>query len=90
MGIREIAGNNRWKYPGDSGKFTPEAIAALLGEVMSLPEVAEGMGFQYDTLIKAARAGRIQARQSGATWLTTIAAVKRAIAEGKLRKPREE
>lgn len=51
----------------------------------TLAELADKMGLSYDSIAKAAREGRIQARQSGATWLSTIRAVSQAIETGHLR-----
>jgi len=84
--LEPVGEDNSWIYPDDSGPFTPEAIDALLDQVMTLVELAEVLELSYDSLVKAARdKGRLQARQSGSTWLSTIAAVKNAIEAGTLR-----
>lgn len=66
-----------------------EAYAAQMWNVSydtkTLAELADEMGLSYDSIAKAAREGRIQAHQSGATWLSTIKAVERAIEAGHLR-----
>lgn len=74
-------------------EFTPDAIDALLNEVQTIGELAEGLGISYDTLVKAVREGRIQARQAGSkgdVWLSTIAAVKAAIKAGTIRPRNKE
>ena len=52
---------------------------------MSLSEAADLSGLAYSTLAQAAREGRIEARRSGATWLTTRVAIKEAIEKGHLK-----
>ena len=52
----------------------------------TISELARQMGLGYDALVKAAREGRVLARKSGATWLTTRCAVGYAIEHGKLRR----
>lgn len=78
-----------WAIEGDSilnrGPWSRDAIEAMLNEVMTARELSEGMDIPYDSLVKAAREGRIQARQSGSVWLSTIAAVQQAIQAGTLR-----
>lgn len=66
-------------------RWSRDAIEALLDEVMTGRELSEGMDIPYDSLVKAFREGRIQARQSGATWLSTVSAVKAAIEAGTIR-----
>lgn len=51
----------------------------------ALPALSRLTGVPYDTLIKATKAGRIQARQSGGTWLSTVEAVRAAINTGRIR-----
>ncbi len=63
----------------------PAEFAWLQRQQITLTEVAELYPVAYSTLAEAAREGRLRARQSGATWLTTRADVDRAIATGKLR-----
>lgn len=53
-----------------------------------LSVLAENMGIGYDTLARAARDGRLLARQSGVTWLSTESAVRAALEAGRLR-PRD-
>lgn len=69
----------------EQGEYSPEAIEALLNEVQTVAEVAQGLGMSRISLAQACQNGRLQARKSGATWLTTIAAVKAAIKAGTLR-----
>lgn len=83
--LEPVGQDNSWKFADDTGPFSPEAIEHLLNTVMTASELAEGLNMSYDSLIGAMRAGRIQARQSGSTWLSTIAAVKNAIEAGTLR-----
>ena len=59
--------------------------ATQAGRVEALPALAELTGVPYDTLIKAAKGGRIQARKSGGTWLSTVEAVRAAINTGRIR-----
>lgn len=66
-------------------RWSRDAIENLLNEVMTGRELADGMDIPYHSLVKAFREGRIQARQSGSTWLSTIAAVKQAIEAGTIR-----
>jgi hypothetical protein len=54
----------------------PEEVLSVLSERMSIG---------YDTLARAARDGRLLARQSGVTWLSTSAAVEAALDAGRLR-----
>lgn len=63
----------------------PAEFAWLQRQPITLAEAADLYPIAYSTLAEAAREGRLQARQSGATWLTTRADVDRAIAEGTLR-----
>ena len=60
-----------------SGIHSPEETLSVLSEMS---------GIREDTLLKAAQAGRLMARKSGATWLSTLNAVDWAIADGKIRK----
>ena len=53
-------------------------------EISSPPGLLANM--PYDTLAKAAREGRVMARKSGATYLTTQRAVEYALETGTLRK----
>lgn len=75
----------RWTEEGCEPNEAPAEFAWLQRQQITLAEVAELYPVAYSTLAEAAREGRLQARQSGATWLTTREAVDRAIAEGKLR-----
>lgn len=68
--------------------FGPGSDEAALQSVVTVSEAASILNLSYNSLAKAAREGRIQARQSGSVWLTTINAVKAAIEAGTLR-PRE-
>lgn len=62
--------NNRWM-----NNRTPMTLIELSGVV----------GIKYITLHRAVREGRIEAHRSGATWLSTPAAVAKAIKAGKIR-----
>lgn len=75
----------RWTEEGCEPNEQPAAFAWLHKQPITLAEAAALYPIAYSTLAEAAREGRLQARQSGATWLTTREAVDRAIAEGKLR-----
>lgn len=57
----------------------------MMEQVITLAEAAEIFGLNYQTLRSAVREERIDARQSGATWLTTRAAIKKAVSQRKLR-----
>jgi len=61
------------------------AVIAAHEQEETLSVLAGRMGIGYDTLARAARSGRLLARQSGVTWLSTIAAVEAALFEGRLR-----
>jgi len=52
---------------------------------ITLAEAARIYPLAYATLAQAAREGRIEARQSGATWITSRAAIGAAIGSGRLR-----
>lgn len=69
--------------------FGPGSEEAALQSVVTVSEAASILKLSYDSLVKAAREGRIQARQSGSVWLTTIKSVETAIEAGTLR-PREK
>lgn len=75
----------RWTEEGCEPNEAPAEFAWLERQQITLAEAAALYPVAYSTLAEAAREGRLQARQSGATWLTTREAVARAIAEGKLR-----
>lgn len=51
----------------------------------SIQALAEEFGIDYDTLYKAVYDGRVMARKSGKTWLSTRSAVKYAIRGGKVK-----
>jgi len=51
----------------------------------SISALAELTNVGYDTLAKAAREGRIMARKSGGTWLSTVRAIEYAIENGTIR-----
>lgn len=59
-----------------SGIHHPEETLSVLSEMS---------GIREDTLLKAAQSGRLMARRSGITWLSTILAVEQAIQAGTLR-----
>lgn len=54
----------------------------------TLPELAERLGIKHNSLLVAVRDGRVLARKSGGTWLTTELAVKYAMEAGTFQ-PRE-
>ncbi len=58
-------------------------------QAITLSEAAQLYPLAYSTLAEAVREGRLESRRSGRVWLTTRAAIERAIAEGKLR-PRQK
>lgn len=77
-------------HVGDLARRLDAAIDPFLERaytlgVMTMAEIAERLDLSYDSLVKAAREGRVQARQSGSTWLSTTSAVERAIQAGTLR-----
>ena len=53
---------------------------------MTLRELEKETGVNRDTLYMAIYSGRLDARKSGGTWLSSPAAVERAIAAKKLRR----
>lgn len=52
----------------------------------TLSALAEQAGIREDTLLKAAQQGRLLARRSGATWLSTVTAIEAAVKSGRIRK----
>ncbi len=64
-------------------------MAPELSDVLTLREAASLYPLAYATLAQAAREGRIEARKSDGTWLTTKQAIENAIEQGKLR-PRKK
>jgi len=54
---------------------------------MTLRELSEETGVSYIALRVAVWEGRVKARKSGGTWLSTVEAVEQAIKEKKLRRP---
>ena len=48
----------------------------MMQQVITLQEASDIFGIPYQTLRSAVKERRLDARQSGATWLTTRAAVK--------------
>jgi hypothetical protein len=59
-----------------SGVHHPEETLSVL---------SSRTGIREDTLLKAAQSGRLMARRSGATWLSTIPAVGWAKMKGKIK-----
>lgn len=57
-----------------------------LEKYLTLTELSEKTGVKYQTLWAAVRQGRLQAYRSGYNWLSTVANVRQAQAEGKIRK----
>jgi excisionase family DNA binding protein len=56
-----------------------------LQNLVTLSELSEQTGIKYMTLYMAIRTGRLDAVQSGHTWLSSVDAVNRAIEEGRLK-----
>ena len=52
---------------------------------MTLRELSAETDIKYITLYRAIREDRLDATQSGSIWLSSVEAVNRAIAEGKIR-----
>ena len=76
--------------PGVGYRLCPGFVLPPLmlqdAEIEALVLGLDWVGQRADAqLAEAAREGRLLARQSGATWLTTRGAIERAIREGKLR-----
>ena len=55
-----------------------------LSNVLTLREAARLYPLAYSTLAQAAREGRLPARKSNGTWLTTKQAIEEAIQAGRL------
>jgi len=54
----------------------PQSIDPLtVGELISLAEAANKSGLSHAYLKRIANTGRMRAKKSGGTWLTTLAAV---------------
>lgn len=51
----------------------------------TLQVLAEATGLNYHTLLGAAKTGRLMARKSGSTWLSTASAIEYSRREGRLR-----
>jgi len=84
-------GNGCWKCDPKSDMLEyadPDCMRAYIdaNSTETLVALAEQMEMPYDTLAKAAREGRIMARKSGGTYLTTRRAVEYALETGALRK----
>lgn len=60
-----------------SGIHSPEETLSVL---------SKQSGIREDTLLKAVQTGRLMARKSGATWLSTIMAIEYAVSINKLHK----
>ncbi|MFA4945909.1 MAG: hypothetical protein WC789_14575 [Lentisphaeria bacterium] len=56
-----------------------------LQQAITLEEGSQRYQLAYSTLAQAVREGRLEARRSGKTWLTSPGAIEQAIAGGKLR-----
>lgn len=74
------------QFPDESNS----AVEAARVEAMHEPEETLGVlsdefGIDQNTLYKAAYDGRLVARKSGSTWLSTRTAVKYAIRKGRIR-----
>lgn len=52
----------------------------------TLPELERQTGIDQNTLLVAIRQGRLLARRSAKTWLSTLNAVEWAVVQGKIRK----
>ena len=74
---------------GNGADVTVRVYDAEAEQTITIMEAVEVFGIKYQTLRSACKAGRINARQSGATWLTTRQAIEAAIEAGKLRAPAE-
>jgi hypothetical protein len=46
-----------------------------IGQLVTLPEAAEMSSFSHSFLRKLANIGKLKAKKSGSTWLTTLAAI---------------
>lgn len=58
---------------------------------LTLAKAKEDFGIPYDTLVSAARQGRIPGtRQEGKIWLVTRTAIEEAIEAGRMRRPKTE
>jgi hypothetical protein len=65
-------GDKVQEIPADAFLFTFE---------MTLTEASATFGIPYPTLAEWARLGKLDARRSGGTWLTTLQAIERATAK---------
>lgn len=63
-----------------------DVITAELRGAMTLRELSEVSGLSYQRLMMAIREGRLEARKSKGIWLSSLNAIKRAQAEGKIGK----
>jgi hypothetical protein len=84
-------GNDWAQVELPDGEVVDVEAAAVSSGVHS-PEETLGIlsgrsGVREGTLLKAAQAGRLMARQSGGIWLSTLTAIDWAIKEGRIREP---
>jgi hypothetical protein len=102
--LREFAPPDQWRARGENIWATPEALKAAEqghprtvqeddrrrreAEPVTLAELSQEYGILHNTLLQACIAGRLEARKSGGTWLAARAALDRAIAKGRVRRPK--
>lgn len=93
---REIkAAKAEWTEEPLYGDFSLAELAAYVEgddsyRIITLAEAAKLINLSYRTLQGAALDGRLEARKSAGTWLTTRRALQAAIEAGKLRPPKSE
>ena len=81
-------GNQVWVQLPDGREVAVDAAAVdsgLNGPEETVPALAEQTGINYEALTKAVREGRVLARKSAGTWLTTLRAIEYAQETGRLR-----
>jgi len=59
----------------DENEPTSPIDPLTIGELLSISEAADMLGFTADFLRSIARSGRLRAKKSRNTWLTTIASI---------------
>ena len=88
---RTPQGETEWLYvetpEGETITVPADAVGSNLYESEETVIVlAEALDLSYDALVKACRQGRVLARKSGGTWLTTRRAVEYALEHGRIRR----
>ena len=63
------------RFPDGTRSSVPAEVVHIHEPEQTIQYLAVALLLSYNTLIKAAREGRLMARKSGNTWLSTVTAV---------------